>query len=397
MKYLVIIGDGMADFPIDELNGKTPLMVAEKPYMDMMAKEGLCGKVITIPNGFPPGSDVAGMSLFGYDPAKYYTGRAPIEAYGMGITMGEADVAFRCNMVYLENIDDEAVMGDYSGGQITTDEANIFIELLNNEIKDKQFEFFSGVGYRHIMIWRGGEWEMTTTPPHDITKKKIKEYLPSGKGADRLITIMKFSQRLMADHPLNKKRMESGKLPVNSIWLWGQGKKASFPLFYDKFHLKGATVAAVDLIKGISSLAGFERPYVKGATGYIDTDYSAKAEKALELIKNYDIVYIHVEAPDEASHSGNIKEKIQAIENIDRKIVKPLYEAMPNDTRFLIVTDHATPISLKTHFACPVPFAVFEKGKKQIGHAGGFNEDIEGIVLNGEDLLSFFINNRALT
>lgn len=397
MKYLVIIGDGMADFPIDELNGKTPLMVAEKPHMDMMAREGLCGKVITIPDGFPPGSDVAGMSLFGYDPAKYYTGRAPIEAYGMGITMGEADVAFRCNMVYLENIDDEAVMGDYSGGQITTDEAKIFIELLNNEIKDKQFAFFPGIGYRHIMIWRDGEWKMNTTPPHDITKKKIKEYLPSGNGADKLINLMKLSQRLMSDHPLNKKRMESGKLPVNSIWLWGQGKKASFPLFYDKFHLKGATVAAVDLIKGISSLAGFERPYVKGATGYIDTDYRAKAKKALELIQNYDIVYIHVEAPDEASHSGNIKEKIQAIENIDSKIVSPLYEAMPDGTRFLIVTDHATPISLKTHFACPVPFALFEKGKKQKGQAGGFNEDIQGIVLKGEDLVSLFINKRDLS
>ncbi|HOJ44232.1 MAG TPA: hypothetical protein PK800_08905, partial [Syntrophorhabdaceae bacterium] len=221
MKYFVIIGDGMADFPIDELQGKTPLMVAEKPYMDMMARQGLCGKVITIPDGFPPGSDVAGMSLFGYDPAKYYTGRAPIEAYGMGISMGDTDVAFRCNMVYLENIDDEAIMGDYSAGQITTEEAKVFIEMLNKEVADKSFEFFPGVGYRHIMIWRGGQWEMTTTPPHDITKQKISKYLPSGKGANTLIELMKFSQKLMADHPLNKKRMASNKLPVNSIWLWG--------------------------------------------------------------------------------------------------------------------------------------------------------------------------------
>ncbi|MCX7965369.1 MAG: cofactor-independent phosphoglycerate mutase [Syntrophorhabdaceae bacterium] len=399
MKYLVIIGDGMADFPLDELNGKTPLMVAEKPYMDMMARQGLCGHVITIPDGFPPGSDVAGMSLFGYDPAKYYTGRAPIEAYGMGISMADKDVAFRCNMVYLENIniEDNATMGDYSGGQITTDEAKVIIDLLNKELGRKEFEFFPGVGYRHIMIWRNGEWEMTTTPPHDITKKKIKEYLPTGKGSERLMEIMRISQKLLSGHPLNKKRQESNKVPVNSIWLWGQGKKASFPLFYDKFRLRGATVAAVDLIKGISSLAGFERPYVKGATGYIDTDYSAKAKKALELLQTHDIVYIHVEAPDEASHAGDIKEKIQAIENIDRKIVKTLYESTPVDTRFLIVTDHATPISLRTHYPCPVPFAIFDKGKSYEGASGGFNEDIEGMTLKGEELISLFINKRDLS
>lgn len=396
MKFLVIIGDGMADFAIEELNGKTPLMVAEKPYMDMMARHGLCGKVITIPEGFPPGSDVAGMSLFGYDPAKYYTGRAPIEAYGMGITMNDTDVAFRCNMVYLENIEDEAIMGDYSGGQITTDEAKVLIDLLNKEVDRKQFEFFPGVGYRHIMIWRGGEWEMTTTPPHDITKKKIREYLPKGKGAETIIEVMKFSQRILADHPLNRQRQALNKVSVNSIWLWGQGKKTVFPLFYHKFHLKGATVAAVDLIKGISSLAGFERPYVKGATGYIDTDYYAKANKALELLQNHDIVYIHIEAPDEASHNGNLKEKIHAIENIDKKIVGTLYESVSEDTRFLIVTDHATPISLKTHYPCPVPFAIFEKGKKYKGAINGFNEDIEGITLNGEELLSLFITGRDL-
>lgn len=391
MKYLVIIGDGMADFPIDELNGKTPLMVAEKPYMDMMARQGLCGKVITIPDGFPSGSDVAGMSLFGYDPAKYYTGRAPIEAYGMGITMADTDVAFRCNMVYLENPEGEPVMGDYSGGQISTDEARVFIELLNKEVDRKEFEFYPGVGYRHIMIWHGGQWEMSTTPPHDITKKKVKEYLPNGKGAEKLIELMELSKGLFKEHPINKKRLESNRVPVNSIWLWGQGKKASFPLFYDRFHLRGATVAAVDLIKGISSLAGFERPYVKGATGYLDTDYSAKAEKASELLQNHDIVYIHIEAPDEASHSGNIKEKIQAIENIDKKIVRPLYESASNNTRFLIVTDHATPISLRTHYACPVPFAIFEKGVKKKGAEKGFDEDIEGMVISGEELISLFI------
>ena len=391
MKYVVIIGDGMADFPIDELQGKTPLMVAEKPYMDMMARQGLCGKVTTIPHGFPPGSDVAGMSLFGYDPAKYYTGRAPIEAYGMGIEMGERDVAFRCNMVNIGFSNGEAIMEDYSGGQISTEEARVFIELLNKNMDNKEFEFFPGVGYRHIMIWRGGQWEMTTTPPHDITKKTIEGYLPKGKGAGKLIEIMEFSKGLFKDHPVNIERLASNKLPVNSIWLWGQGKKASFPLFYDRFRLKGATVAAVDLIKGISSLAGFDRPFVKGATGYIDTDYAAKAQKALELLEDHDIVYIHIEAPDEASHSGNIKEKIQAIENIDRQIVRPLYETMPEGTRFLIVTDHATPISMKTHYACPVPFAIYDKGRSRKGFSGGYSEAVEGEILDGEGLVRLFI------
>ncbi|HOT43236.1 MAG TPA: cofactor-independent phosphoglycerate mutase, partial [Syntrophorhabdaceae bacterium] len=353
-----------------------------------------CGKVNTIPDGFPPGSDVAGMSLFGYDPARFYTGRAPIEAYGMGIEMGERDVAFRCNMVNIGFSHGEAIMEDYSGGQISTEEARVFIELLNKKTDNKKFEFFPGVGYRHIMIWRDGQWEMTTTPPHDITKKNIAEYLPKGKGADTLIEIMEFSKGLFKDHPVNIKRLASNKLPVNSIWLWGQGKKASFPLFYDRFRLKGATVAAVDLIKGISSLAGFDRPFVKGATGYIDTDYKAKAEKALELLEDHDIVYIHIEAPDEASHSGNIKEKIMAIENIDSKIVGPLYENLSRDTRFMVVTDHATPISMKTHFACPVPFAIYDKGRSRNGFSGGFSEAIEGDILDGEGLIRLFIEYR---
>ncbi|MCX8110739.1 MAG: cofactor-independent phosphoglycerate mutase [Syntrophorhabdaceae bacterium] len=394
MKYVVIIGDGMADFPIEKLQGKTPLMVAKKPYMDMMAREGICGNVKTIPDGFPPGSDVAGMSLFGYDPARYYTGRAPIEAYGMGIEMGETDVAFRCNMVNIGSSGGEAIMEDYSGGQVSTEEAKIFIELLNKNIGGKEFEFFPGVGYRHIMIWRDGKWEMTTTPPHDITKKPIAGYLPNGDGADRLIELMELSKGLFKDHHVNIKRKASNKLPVNSVWLWGQGKKASFPLFYDRFRLKGATVAAVDLIKGISSLAGFDRPFVKGATGYIDTDYRAKAKKAIELLDDYDIVYIHVEAPDEASHSGNLEEKIGAIENIDSKIVGPLYEAMSRDTRFMIVTDHATPISLKTHYACPVPFAIYDKGRPRKGCASGFSEAIEGDILDGEGLVRLFLEDR---
>jgi 2,3-bisphosphoglycerate-independent phosphoglycerate mutase len=394
MKYIVIIGDGMADFPLDELGGKTPLMVANKPYMDMMAREGDCGKVLTIPEGFSPGSDVACMSIFGYNPAKFYTGRAPIEASGMGIKMEDADVAFRCNLVYLENISGNAVMGDYSGGHITTEEAKIIMEDLYKAIGGSEFTFFQGVSYRHIMLWKNGLFEMETTPPHDITEKEILSYLPKGKGADRIIALMKDSQKVLRKHPLNKKREETGRFPANSIWLWGQGKRSQFPLFFEKYGLRGATVAAVDLIKGISSLIGFDTPHVEGATGYLDTDYNAKAAKAIELIQDHDIVYIHIEAPDEASHNGNTDDKIKAIEHIDREVVGSIYEKTGGEVKILLVTDHATPITMKTHYACPVPFVIFEKGNKGNGCPSGYDERSGNSVMDGEALIELFMKGK---
>lgn len=394
MKYIVIIGDGMADFPLNELHGKTPLMVAKKPYMDMMAREGFCGKVMTIPEGFSPGSDVACMSIFGYNPAEYYTGRAPIEAYGMGIGMDEEDVAFRCNLIYIDVISDKALMGDYSGGHITTAEARILIEDLNKTIGNNAFSFYPGVSYRHIMLWKGGRWEMNTTPPHDITKKEVSAHLPSGKGAEQIISLMNEAQHVLMDHPVNKKRAKAGKFPANSIWLWGQGKRLRFPSFESKFNIKGATVAAVDLVKGMSSLIGFDTPYVEGATGYLDTDYRVKAKKTLELLKNHDIVYIHVEAPDEASHNGSIEEKIRAIENIDRYIVGEIFDHAGEMVKFLIVTDHATPISMRTHYACPVPFAIFDKMNKKNGCQSGYDERAGDKIFNGEGLIKFFIREQ---
>lgn len=397
MKYVVIIGDGMADFPLEELNGKTPLMTANKPFMDMMAREGFCGKVTTVPDGFPPGSDVAGMSLFGYDPAKYYTGRAPIEAFGMGITLDEHDVAFRCNLVNLEFNTEDVVMGDYSGGHISTPEAKILIEDIKRHLGSDEFIFYPGVGYRHIMIWKNGLWKMKTTPPHDITKKGISSYIPEGDGSKTLINLMEKSWKLLGEHPLNKKRSNEGMLPANSIWLWGQGKRSQFPSFMEKYHLKGATVAAVDLVKGISSMVGFDTPFIEGATGYIDTNYENKAKKALELLYENDIVYIHIEAPDEASHNGNVQEKIQAIEYIDGRIIKTIYEAVDESVRFLIVTDHATPISMKTHYACPVPFAIFSKGKgKEEGRVSGYDENTGERLFTGEELITFFTKGHKL-
>jgi len=395
MKYVVIIGDGMADFPLEELGGKTPLMAANKPYIDRMAREGFCGKVVTVPEGFSPGSDVACMSIFGYDPAKYYTGRAPIEASGMGIEMGDDDVAFRCNLVHLTKAPGGTLMGDYSGGHITTGEAHVLIKDLQNEIGGDEFVFFPGVSYRHIMIWKGGLWTMKTTPPHDITEKEIGEYLPDGDGAAVLTGLMERAQAFLANHPLNKRRESEGRRPANSVWLWGQGKKARFPSFKDLYGVRGATVAAVDLIKGISRLAGFDAPYIEGATGYLDTDYKAKAATALKLLEDHDIVYVHIEAPDEASHNGNVAEKIRAIENIDREVVSLIYEKSSGGTRFLIVTDHATPISMKTHYACPVPFIMYDKDVRREGCQSGYSEQSGDAIMSGEEMIGFFLKGQA--
>jgi 2,3-bisphosphoglycerate-independent phosphoglycerate mutase len=396
MKYIVIIGDGMADFPIEELGGKTPLMAAHKPFMNMMAQEGFCGKVNTIPEGFPPGSDVAAMSIFGYDPAKYYTGRAPIEAVSMGIELGNDDVAFRCNLVNLDISPERTIMGDYSGGHITTEEAKILIGRLNAAMGNDAFRFFPGVSYRHIMVWKGGLWQMSSTPPHDITGKEVPEYLPGGEGADTVLSLMEKSQKILGEDPLNKERKKAGKLPANSIWLWGQGKKSKLPFFADKFHLKGATVAAVDLVKGISRLAGFDAPHIKGATGYLDTDYRAKANAAIALLEDHDIVYIHIEAPDEASHNGDMKEKIKAIERIDADVVGVILEKVEKDTRLLMVTDHATPISMKTHYGVPVPFIIYDKGKKQKGCETGYDERTGGDkVISGEAMITLFTGGKG--
>lgn len=392
MKYVVIIGDGMADFPLEERGGKTPLMCSRKPYMDMMAKKGICGKVITIPNGFPPGSDIACMSLFGYDPQIYYTGRAPIELYGMGLEMSEDDVAYRCNLVYIEN----GVMADYSGGHVSNEEAKELIEALNTHIGEEGVIFYLGLGYRNIMVWQNGKDSPKTVPPHDIQGKEINPFLPEGEGSDFLIEVMNRASKILKGHWVNRLRSVRGLKPVNSIWLWGQGKRARFESFESKFGLKGATVCAVNLIKGISRLGGLFTPYVHGATGYLDTDYYAKGKKAIELLSEFDVVYVHVEAPDEASHEGKIDEKIRAIESIDEKIVGQIYEAYSKDTRFLITTDHFTPIKLRTHYASPTPFVIYEDGMENDNPHSGYDETIEGQTLTAEDLLSVFFRKTKL-
>ncbi len=394
MKYLVLIGDGMGDFPLDELGGKTPLMVAKKPYMDMMAKSGICGKVITIPQGFPPGSDIACMSLYGYDPRKYYTGRAPIEFYGMGYEMEKNDVVFRCNLVYLREEGDRLIMGDYSSGHISMEESLSLISSLNERIKEERISFFPGLGYRNIMLWRDGEWRMETSPPHDIQGKDIKDFLPKGEGSSFLVEIMEKAREILSDHEVNRERIKRGLLPANSIWLWGQGKKADFLPFKEKFNLTGATVCAVHLVKGISRLAGLFTPYVEGATGYLDTDFSAKAKKAIELLSEFNVVYVHVEAPDEASHQGDLKEKIKAIENIDSKILGPIYEEKGDEVRFLIVTDHFTPIQLRTHYRSPTPFVIFDRNLRKNNPDSTFSEMLDGPIYTADQLLSIFFGKN---
>ncbi len=400
MKYVVIIGDGMADFPIEELGGKTPLMAASKPSMDLMAQKGFCGNVLTIPAGFPSGSDVACMSIFGYDPAKYYTGRAPIEAYGMGITMNDTDIAFRCNLVYLDVNLPRVFMGDYSGGHITTEEATEVVRDLQSAMGSNEFRFYPGVSYRHLMIWKNGKEAMQTTPPHDILDREVIDYLPKGEGASTLVRLMSDSQLFLKDHPVNKRRQERGLKPANSIWLWGQGKKPYFPSYMEKYGVRGAAVTAVDLIKGIGTLAGFETPHVEGATGYLDTDCGAKARAALALLGRHDIVYVHVEAPDEASHNGSLKEKLRAIERIDKEILEYLLGNTGDDVRFLLTTDHATPLSLRTHYACPVPFVIYQKdgprkdGQRKDGQRGSgrsYHENVGDVTMNGEEMITRFL------
>lgn len=369
MKYIVIIGDGMADRPIDSLGGKTPLQVAFTPNMDKLAKTGRIGMVRTIPPGFSPGSDVANLSILGYDPAVYYSGRAPLEAASMGIELSENDVAFRCNLVTLKynKTRNRAVMEDYSAGHISSDEAKELIETINRELGGDEFSFYPGISYRHLMVWHGGKDRMECIPPHDIMGKEITEYLPCGDGEEKLRELMKTSVGILEGHIINKKRAETGKKVANSIWLWGQGRKPSMPSYKEKYGVSGSLVSAVDLTKGLGIYAGLEILNVPGVTGYLDTNYAGKAEYALASLERHDFTYIHVEAPDEAGHSGNVNDKIKAIEDFDALVVGTILRGIRSfdACRVLLMPDHPTPISIRTHTDDPVPFVIYD-GKEEI-------------------------------
>jgi 2,3-bisphosphoglycerate-independent phosphoglycerate mutase len=366
MKYIILLGDGMADYPLKELDGKTPLEYAHTPYMDNVVKEGTLGLIDTIPAGLSPGSDVAIMSLLGYDPIECYTGRGPLEAANMGVQLGADDLAFRCNLVSLRE-DEEYIMEDFASGHITTEEAKIIINDINDELGSTNFQFYPGVSYRHLFVWRDSKAMLETTPPHDITGNAVKDYLPRGEGKEYIRGLMKRSQVFLRDHPVNRLRIAEGKKPANSIWLWGQGRAPKFAKLTDKYSLNGGMISAVDLLNGIGIYAGLKVIGVDGATGYVDTNYIGKARTAIDFLRNADFVFVHVEAPDEMGHEGNIAGKIRAIEDFDDKIVgtilNEIYGLSP--FRLLVLSDHPTPISLRTHSGDPSPFAVLSSDQDE--------------------------------
>ncbi len=377
MKYIILLGDGMPDEKIEVLGGKTPLQFAKTPNMDRMARRGRFGLARTVPAGFPPGSDVANLSVFGYDPRLYYTGRSPLEAASIGVELGPDDIAFRLNLVNLQTRGGKLHMRDYSSGHISTEEGSALVKQVQKKFGDDNFQFYPGVSYRHLMVWRGGKEQMKTTPPHDITGKGVDKYMPKGEGADQLIRLMTETRELLDKHPVNIKRVGQDKLPANSIWLWGQGRAPKMQTYQERFGISGAVISAVDLIRGIGVYAGLEIIKVPGATGYVDTNYRGKAEAALEALRRTDFVYLHVEAPDESSHSGILEYKIRAIEDFDAKIVGPIMDEIGKlgDYRILCVSDHPTPLRIKTHSSDPVPFVIYGGENSPEANAAGFDED----------------------
>ena len=365
MKYVILLGDGMSDWPVEELGNKTPLQAAHTPHMDALARLGKTGQALTIPEGMSTGSDVAALTILGYDTRHLYTGRSPLEAASIGIQLQPTDVALRCNLVVLGEVDGQRTMADFSGGHITTEEARQLIDTLNETLGSDTFRFYPGVSYRHCLVWREGRLGMQLTPPHDITGRPIAEYLPSGDGAAELRHLTDASQALFREHPLNRLRREHGAPPISSIWLWGAGKRPQIPSFRDTYGLTGAVISAVDLHKGLAIYAGLEPISVPGATGWLDTNYAGKVEYALKALQSKDFVFLHVEAPDEAGHQGDVRAKVQAIEDFDAKVVGPMLAGLQQQFdayRVLLLPDHPTPLALKTHVREPVPIAFYGSG-----------------------------------
>jgi 2,3-bisphosphoglycerate-independent phosphoglycerate mutase len=364
MKYVVLVGDGMGDYPVAELGGKTPLEAASTPHMDWIADHGELGLVSTIPKGCETGSDTANLSLLGYDPKSTLTRRGPLEAASLGVRLSEKDVAFRCNLVTLAKQNGILSMDDYSADHISTDEARDIIEDLDRALGNETFRFHPGVSYRHLMVWNGGEAGVATTPPHDITGQPVGPYLDRMTTHSVLLQLMDEAREILKNHPINEKRIKRGLKPANHIWFWGQGYAPQLETFEKKTGLKGAIISAVDLLRGIGVYAGLKVIRVPGATGYFDTDYQAKAAYALSAVKDVDLVYVHVEAPDEAGHAGLLDKKISTIEAFDEKVVGNVLDGIKDfgEYRVMAVTDHYTPISVRTHTTEPVPFAICGTG-----------------------------------
>ena len=381
MKYAVVLCDGMADTPVPQLNNQTPMTAANKPCMNKLAKQSEVGLLKTVAPGLKPGSDVANLSVMGYEPAKYYTGRSPLEAASIGIDLKNTDVTLRCNLVTLTDepeYSDKTIL-DYCADDISTAEAKVLIEYVQEKLGNDVFKFYPGVSYRHCLVWSNGNPKPgVLTPPHDITGKPIKEYIPKGDYVDGLYDLMVKSYDILKDHPVNIERVKRGKKPANSIWLWGEGMKPILDSFESKYKVKGSVMSAVDLLKGIGICAGMATPDVEGATGYIDTNFEGKLQAAInEFDRGQDFVYIHVEAPDECGHRGEAENKVKAIELIDEKILAPLVDYLEksgDDFKILVCPDHPTPLEIRTHTSNPVPYMVYTSNKKVDSGVDVFDE-----------------------
>ncbi|MBO7209214.1 MAG: cofactor-independent phosphoglycerate mutase [Clostridia bacterium] len=396
MKYVVILGDGMADWPVEELGNKTPLQVANKPYIDYLCKNGITGLVKTVPDDMPPGSDVANLSVMGYDPYLYYTGRSPLEAVSMGVDVLPDDTTFRTNLVTLSDEPDykDKKMVDYSSGEITTKESRELMKFVQKKLGDEIRSFYGGISYRHLLLWHGLDMQFKLTPPHDISGKVIGDYLPD---SEILLDLMKKSYELLKDHPINIDRIKRGLNPANSIWMWGQGKKPALTSFKEKYGVKGAVISAVDLVKGIGICAQMDSIDVEGATGNIDTNFPGKAQAAINALKNNDFVYVHMEAPDECGHHFEKENKIKAIELIDGIVVKTVYEYLKNsgeDFSIMVLPDHPTPLKIGTHTSDPVPFVIYRSNEKNKSGLPYNEEDAKNgeFVEIGHTLMNKFLS-----
>lgn len=401
MKYILMLGDGMADEPIEALNGQTPLEAAETPNLDIYASMGEIGMVDTIPEGMAPGSDTANLSVMGYDPKEYYTGRSPLEALSIGVPMKDTDVAFRCNIVTVTEEDvpyDEQTIVDHSSSEISTEDAAVLLKYVAEKLENDKYKFYVGTSYRHCLIWDKGS-VLPLTPPHDVLGQKIGQYLPKD---ETLRKMQKISFELLKDHPINIERKKAGLNPANSLWFWGAGTKPILSSFEDKYHKNAVMISAVDLLKGIAVGAGVDNIEVEGANGGLNTNYEGKANAAIDAVldKGYDMVYIHLEAPDEMGHQGSYERKIQAISNMDKRILGIIREKMDAsgvDYRLLVLPDHPTPVRLRTHVAKPVPYLLYDSTKKQ-EHSWKYNEkeaQLSGkFIGRGCDMMGYFLQTE---
>lgn len=398
MKYVVVLGDGMADFPLEQLDGKTPLAYAKTSVMDELAKVSQIGRVQTVPTGMQPGSDTANLSVLGYDPRKYYTGRSPLEALSIGITLDEGDVAIRCNLVTVSSEEacyEEKVMMDHSADEISTEDAAVLLQAVKERLEEEGFQFYVGTSYRHCLVWRQGNL-VELTPPHDILGQKIGSHLPK---ESVLAKMQRRSYEILSSHPLNQERKAKGLHPANSLWFWGAGTRPALDSFYSKYGKKGVMISAVDLLKGIAVGAEMTNIHVEGANGGLNTNYEGKARAAVDALtkKGYDFAYIHVEAPDEMGHQGSVERKTEAIQYLDQRVIRPVKEgldAFGEPYRMLILPDHPTPVSVRTHTADPVPYLLYDSAGKE-EHTWNYNEaeaKKSGVFFeNGWELMEYFL------